>query len=75
MSLTMRYRLRTLLIVMAIAPPLLGGVYLYWRESIVVTLVLMVLAAYGLFVVSCGYVMAWTAVSVVGFVSWLRDRW
>ena len=72
----MRYRLRTLLIVLALGPPVLAG--LWWLGTNEVGLWVLIaasaIAMYWLFVLGTGLVTVWLINGIMGLIGKLQGR-
>ena len=72
----MQYRLRTLLIVMGLAPPLIAGVWLFGADVVTSGAFLLAEIAllYLLFTFARGHAIAWIVAATAGFLSWVIGR-
>ena len=71
-----RYRLRTLLILLAVGPPVLAGGW-FFAVPVVSSVAFwlgVAITIYIIFAFVLGYAMAWTATAVIGFASRLLNR-
>jgi hypothetical protein len=72
----MRYRLRTLLMLLAVGPPLLAALWIALTDQRVFVVLLAVLAAalYGIFTLVTAYAIAWVIATVNDLIGRLQDR-
>jgi hypothetical protein len=71
----MRYRLRTLLILLAVAPPLLAGLWIAATTELgfLVLGMAAAMALYGIFTIAAVYALAWVIAAVNELIARLQD--
>jgi len=72
----MRYRLRTLLVALAVGPPLLAGLWMALTDhrAFVVLLAALAVAFYGIFTLVMAYAIAWAIAAVSDLIGRLQGR-